>query len=769
MYRGVKSTGIHMNGRVCIQRSWLTILVFFLLIFSFSETVYGRKPDIDSVRKRVKKKKYKFRVGENSATKYSLEQLCGLKIPPAALKAKLSAAPQQTLDDNFDWRQLGGCTEVKDQGGCGSCWAFAAMGVAESQYMIRGPENLDLSEQWLVSCTESGTCDGGWYGQAFGYMISDKDSCNKSGAALELEYPYEADDVDCACPAGDRYVLTNWSSIPGDIESIKQAIATYGPVAVGVAAGDMFQCYVGGIFDANVETDINHAVVLVGWDDTQGENGIWYLRNSWGSGWGEGGYMRIEYDCNKVGTGSMWAELIPENEPNTLSVPDQYPNIKSALEQAGDNDIIILSPGDYTGPDNTDIDFAGKEVTIRSIDPYDPNIVAATVIDCQGSAADQHRAFIFQSGEGPAATLKGLTIRNGYVKDNGGGVYCYYSSPTIKNCNFENNTAAQVLISPKSGGAIALYNSSPIIDGCKFINNSASGGGGGISCRDSSLPIISNCRILDNTAGTEGGGIYCWVNSNADIDHTIIAGNHADHYGGGLSFYECTGANIADANIPEITFSIISDNTTNGYGGGIFILDSMAKIDNSILWNNSGSGPSGSQIAMLDDSFNRTALHVSYCDVTGLDQGHLLEPADSSECVLEWGDGNFQADPLFVDPIARDYHLKSSSGHWDEHTRNWILDDGDNYDENDDENSPCIDAGDPGISVTDEYPCNGGQVNIGVYGNTAQASRSANEKCCMMCIPTDFNCDCQVNLQDLAYMMADWLECNYLPRYHCYN
>ncbi|NLH18112.1 MAG: hypothetical protein GX455_16170 [Phycisphaerae bacterium] len=107
-----------------------------------------------------------------------------------------------------------------------------------------------------------------------------------------------------------------------------------------------------------------------------------------------------------------------------------------------------------------------------------------------------------------------------------------------------------------------------------------------------------------------------------------------------------------------------------------------------------------------------------------------------------------------------------TNGYFEPITRQWILDDGDNYDPADDENSPCIDAGDPTVEVT-EYNCNGSRVNLGAYGNTDQASRSPGQKCCMMCIASDFNCDCRINLEDLAYMMEDWMRCNYLPRHYC--
>ena len=748
-----------------VPMRWIGVraIVGVLLVVVLLETAYGEKPDIQAVQKKVRDRQYKFQVGPNPATQYTLEQLCGLKIPAHVSGQKLKAPlPPQKLPASLDWRKLDGCSPVKNQGGCGSCWAFAAMGVVESQYLIQTYKTLDLSEQWLVSCTDAGTCDGGFYGRAFDFMVDAKDKCGLTGALLEEAFPYKAGNVPCTCPLGDRYRITKWSSLSEDMVSMKMAIMTYGPIAVSIAADDMFQCYVGGIFDADIGTKINHAVVLVGWDDTQGEHGIWYLRNSWGTGWGEAGYMRIEYGRNKVGSSPAWARCIPDNEPNFLDVPKPFATIKAALTAAGRGDIITLAPGVYSGPNNTNINLAGKDVLIRSINPADPDIVAGTIIDCKSTG----RAFSFEKGEGPGAMLYGLTIKNGNINDNGGAVYCYYSNPTIKHCVFENNKAAGTILK-KNGGALALYNSSPIIADCKFINNSATGAGGGISCRDGSNPTISNCDILRNTAGAEGGGIYSWINSFANMSHTVIAGNHADGFGGGLFLYECTTISLAEPNIPTIDFVTIADNSSNGYGGGICLWDSKIKLSNSILWNNSGGQPLGSQIAMIDDSLDETILSVNYCDVTGLDQGHLLEPANSPECTLGWGKGNFQADPLFANPAAGNYHLKSASGHWEPTTRQWVLDDGGNFDPADDQNSPCIDAGDPAVAVTAEYACNGGRGNIGAEGNTEQASRSASQKCCMMCIPTDFNCDCRIDLADLAYLMDDWLKCNFLPRYYC--
>ena len=739
-----------------------------LLMAMIMQQGYAAKPDIVALRKKVKERGYTFEVGENPATKYSLQQLCGAKMPKVRrprLKTMTAAEQQKqeaiSLSTTFDWRLLNGCTPIKNQGGCGSCWAFATMGVVESAYLIRGNVEMDFSEQWLVSCTEAGDCNGGWYETALDYMLDKPDACEGIGTPLEEQYPYQGQNADCVCPIEPRFLITDWSAVTENIEAMKLAISTYGPIAVAVSADELFQCYIGGIFNAHSNDAINHAVVLVGWDDTQGKEGIWYLRNSWSSGWGENGYMRIEYGSNNVGVAPCYAEWTPENEPNYFDVPGTYPTIKAALTAAGDNTVITLAPGIYTGPDNTNIDFGGKAITIRSSDPSDPNIVAVTVIDCQGTSAQPRRAFIFDKGEDEKSILYGLTIRNGYVQgdNDGGAVYCSYSRPTFKNCVFENNIAAGYI--ENAGGAIVLYNSSPTITNCRIMNNFASSYGGGVSCLDASSPTISNCQILNNEAGDKGGGIYCWVNSKANIDHTVIANNQSNNAGGGIFFYE--SGDTADPNIPTLTFCTITTNSTNGRGGGIFGMNSVIELNNSILWNNTAAPSNGPQIALVDKLLHGTTLRVNYCDVSGLDQGHLI----GANCTLEWGLGNINVDPLFVNPALNDYHLKSASGHWNPQTRDWVLDDGGNYDPADDENSPCIDVGDPNIPPDQELQCNGGRVNIGAYGNTEQASRSPGQKCCMQCLEADFNHDCLINLEDLVRIMEDWLRCNLLPRHYC--
>jgi len=200
-----------------------------------------------------------------------------------------------------------------------------------------------------------------------------------------------------------------------------------------------------------------------------------------------------------------------------LFVPSEYPTIQAAIDDCNDGDIIIVEPNTYTGPGNRDIDFRGKPITVRSVDPANPAVVAATIIDCNGSQADPHRGFYFHSAEGPDSVLSGLTITNGYVYDaNGGAIYFSEASPTIENCVITNNRAQGHSANPACDGFAAdVY-------------------GGGIYCASNSNPRISYCTISNNHAvggkgpcgfksgegdGRDGygGGIYCETNSETGM------------------------------------------------------------------------------------------------------------------------------------------------------------------------------------------------------------------------------------------------------------
>jgi hypothetical protein len=271
--------------------------------------------DIAALQEQGKAEGWTFTVGKNPATERPLSQLCGLVVPENWwVGASFDPCiPTKTLPASFDWRELGGCTSIKDQGGCGSCWAFGTVAPLECNILIRDKKEVDLSEQWIVSCNRNGWgCNGGWW--AHDYHQWKTDRFNGTGAVLEEDFPYEATDLPCDGPYEHPYVMDSWKYIGihqgvSAVDAIKQAIMTYGPVSVGVAVTQAFGAYTGGVFNENdPHAVINHAVALVGWDDSKGTEGAWILRNSWGSWWGEEGYMWIEYGVCKVGYGACYVK-----------------------------------------------------------------------------------------------------------------------------------------------------------------------------------------------------------------------------------------------------------------------------------------------------------------------------------------------------------------------------------------------------------------------------------------------------------------------------
>jgi cathepsin L len=303
------------------------------------------------LRAEIAAKGYTFTVGFNEAFFRPLSELAGTVAPPdiadivrrqnggggppvptvTAASTIAAAVACSTSAASFDWRPANIVTPVGNQGGCGSCWDFATLGAFEGAYAIKNPINLRIrwesitnfrtSNQDVLSCSGAGTCAGGWY--AFDFVLG-------GGVARATRYPYTATDSACdatrsrptpspVAPIGGtfRYLSEvidpgfNSQRVPTDAE-IKTALCQFGPLSTTALVTDLFGGYTGGVFNEVVDDailhpvqpdglkafNVNHGIVIIGWDDA---TNTWTIKNSWGTTWGETGFMRITRTSNNIG------------------------------------------------------------------------------------------------------------------------------------------------------------------------------------------------------------------------------------------------------------------------------------------------------------------------------------------------------------------------------------------------------------------------------------------------------------------------------------
>jgi len=209
-------------------------------------------------------------------------------------QSTLQAQPLKDLPAAVDWRKKGVVTPVKNQGSCGSCWAFAAVETLESFLILAVNATRLLSPQNMLACTPNpqhcggtGGCSGATSELGYQY-VADK------GIASEADYPYRARDTPCDETKPKTVKSTGFVKLPeNDYAALATAVATLGPMAVSVDASEWF-AYSSGVFTGcpTSRIDINHAVQAVGYG-TDGGRDYWTVRNSWGGTWGEQGYIRI--------------------------------------------------------------------------------------------------------------------------------------------------------------------------------------------------------------------------------------------------------------------------------------------------------------------------------------------------------------------------------------------------------------------------------------------------------------------------------------------
>jgi len=277
----------------------------------------------------------------------------------------------------------------------------------------------------------------------------------------------------------------------------------------GFGADDLWQASIAPIVDFNGDgvVDINDLVILIEhWGQNEPSVDIGPMP------WGDG---IVDVQDLIVLSEYLFTDLrvfVDDDAPNDLGPGDPltgdpledgsaehpFDSIREAIDAASETDSVVVLPGTYTGEGNRDISFRGKRIRVRSIDPSDSQVVAATVIDCQGTQAAQHQGFLFKTVESAQSVLAGLTITNAYASY-GGGILCSNnSSPTISQCVLRGNKAV------KHGGGFYNASGSPLVTNCVFSGNTAENGG---ALYNFSNAQVVNCTFINNLA-TSGSKIH---------------------------------------------------------------------------------------------------------------------------------------------------------------------------------------------------------------------------------------------------------------------
>jgi hypothetical protein len=256
------------------------------------------------------------------------------------------------------------------------------------------------------------------------------------------------------------HIMNDYFHISGDegIDALKLAIMDFGPITTSVTVAGTFGGYDNGVYNdhSNNEVPTNHAVVLVGWDDDQGTEGVWIMRNSWGEWWGEDGYMRIEYECANIGNYGIAIEYEAGDNDGILHVPSEYPTIQEAINRARAAETVRVAPGTYTSDEDQVIRCMGKSLYVHSTDGPLVTILDGEHIRPVVDLVDSETSY---------TTIEGFTITNG-SSIMGGGLRVD-GTPNIKNCVVRNNFGQTL-----TGGMLTTHIDGPTLEGVIFCNNS---------------------------------------------------------------------------------------------------------------------------------------------------------------------------------------------------------------------------------------------------------------------------------------------------------
>lgn len=449
----------------------------------------------------------------------------------------------------WDWREMGGVTPVKDQGGCGSCWDFAAVGATEGNLRINEGVIYDLSEQQVLDCNTGGSdCGGGSTADAYRVLVN-------PGAVSEDDMPYLAIEGTCRQKLYEKIaIIDGFQYIAGNVDSYKAALMN-GPISACYTVYDDFNTYGGGCYEyVWGDVDAGHCVAIVGWDDSMCDGeGAWICKNSWGPGWGVAGYFYIKYGECGIDSGAQ--QPINAHIPRERLVPDEFGTIQGAIDNSNRGDIIRVAGGTY----QENVVVGDYRIIYGGYDPlFEVRDVVAypTMVDANSS------------GDGFLISNRRNVVVDGFEVMNATGasdygVYINSSEAKVRNCDIHDSRTGVRVDGTAVDGEAVIYRCS-VYDNTDYgiyvygadnteveITLTAVHGNGldGIYSYDS--PTL----FLNNTIAVNGGdGIDLRSSANNGITNNIVCSNTG--YG-----IVCTSAT------PVNTYNCVWDNDLGDYSG----------------------------------------------------------------------------------------------------------------------------------------------------------------------------------------------------------
>jgi C1A family cysteine protease len=367
-------------------QSWLFGLITLSFLVAFASVTYASQAELDEIDNAIHSRGAHWLALENPISRLSPEKrrmrLGALK--PVMSQPDLSSGSSGTSSSpvtgtvpaSLDWRNYDGydyVTPVRDQGNCGSCWAFATTAALESNdLLVNGIGALDLSEQVMVSCgldgrRDAGSCSGGYIDRASDYI-------RDTGLPPESYYPYTATNGSCSsAETGWQNVtsrISSWqwvTTTSPTVDAIKNALNTYGPLVTTMDVYSDFYYYSGGIYQyTSGSYQGGHAILIVGYDDA---GQYFIVKNSWGGSWGESGYFRIAYSqlSTVVNFGDYTIAYYTSIQQPAITVAS--PNGGESWQSGSPHTITWSYTGDPGTYVNIDLLHDGSDSTIASLVP----------------------------------------------------------------------------------------------------------------------------------------------------------------------------------------------------------------------------------------------------------------------------------------------------------------------------------------------------------------------------------------------------------------